>query len=69
MLYKEQNKGEQRLCLKINKWKVKGKFDILGDISENFTSVQLMDTVVNVNHAVIISGHWIFYFNYKSNFR
>ena len=50
----------------INKWKVKGSFDIMNDISEKFTLVKLMDTVENLNHAVSIVGHWIFNYNYKN---
>ena len=49
----------------INKWKVKGSFDILNDISEKFTLVKLMDTVDYLNHAVSKVGHWIFDTNYK----
>ena len=48
----------------INKWKIKGGFDILNDISERFTLVKFMDTVGNLNHAVSIVGHWIFYSDY-----
>ena len=49
----------------INKWKVKGSFDILNDISEKFTLVKLMDTVGNLNHALSIVGHCILDSNYK----
>ena len=49
----------------INKWKVKGGFDILNDISEQFTLVKLIDTVGNLNHAVSIVGNWIFDSSYK----
>ena len=40
-------------------------FDILNDISENVTLVQLMDSLVNMNHVINIVGHWIFDSNYK----
>ena len=46
---KLRHKVEQKL-------KNKGYFDILNDISENFTLVQLMDTLVNVNNAISIVG-------------
>ena len=59
------NLGEQRLHYKIEQWGKQGTFDILRDISETFTLVQLMDTVGNVNHAVSIVGYWIFDSNYK----
>ena len=32
-------------------------FDILNDISENITLVQLMESLGNVNHAISIVGH------------
>ena len=38
----------------------KGSYDILKDISENVTLVQLMDSLVNVNHAISFVGYWIF---------
>ena len=40
-------------------------FDILNYISENNTLVQLMDLLINVNHAIGIVGHWIFDSNYN----
>ena len=40
-------------------------FDILNEISKNFTLVQLMDSLVNLNHAISIVGHWMFDSNYK----
>ena len=42
-------------------------FDILNDISENFTLVQLMFTLINVNHAISIVGYWIFDSNYEKS--
>ena len=41
------------------KWK-KEQFDILHDISENFTLVQLLGSVGNVNNAVSIFEYWVF---------
>ena len=35
------------------------------DTNDNFTLVQLIDSIGNVNHAVSIFGKWIF----DSNFR
>ena len=35
-------------------------FGILNDISEDVTLVHLMDSRVNVNHAISIVGHFIF---------
>ena len=53
---KLRQKGKRNLICNLNKWKKKGAFDILNDISENVTLVQLMDTLVNVNHDIIIVG-------------
>ena len=39
-------------------------FDILNDIGENVTLVQLMDSLRNMNNAISIVGHWIFDSNY-----
>ena len=47
------------------KYKKKGSHDILKDISENFTLVQLMDYLENVNHAISVVGYWIFESNNK----
>ena len=38
---------------------------ILEDISENFTLVQLMDSLGNVNHAISVVGNCIFESNYE----
>ena len=35
------------------------------DISANFTLVQLMDSLGNVNHAISVVGNWIFDSNYE----
>ena len=35
------------------------------DISENFTLVQLMDLLENVNHAISVVRYWIFESNYE----
>ena len=35
-------------------------FDILNNISEYVTLVQLMDSLGNFNHAISIVGYWIF---------
>ena len=41
--------------------------DNLNDIREDVTLVQLMDSQVNVNHAISILGHYIFDSNYKKS--
>ena len=40
---------------------------ILKNISEYVTLVQLMDSLVNVNHAISIVGYWIFDSKYKKS--
>ena len=58
-------KGEQNLRYNLKIWKKNDAFDILNDISENVTLVQLMDSLGNVNHAISIVGYWIFDSNYN----
>ena len=40
-------------------------YDILTNISEHDTLVQLMDYLDNVNHAISVVGYWIFGSNYE----
>ena len=47
------------------KYKNKGSYDIMTDISEHVTLVLLMDSLVNVNHAISVVGYWIFDSNSK----
>ena len=42
------------------KYKNKGSYYVVGYISENFTLVQLMDSLGNVNHDISAVGYWIF---------
>ena len=58
------HKGEYNLRYNMKKRK-KYAFDILNEISEDFNLVQLMDSLVNVNHAIIIVRFWIFDSNYE----
>ena len=51
-------KGEQNLRYNLTIWNENDAFDILNDIREDVTLVQLMDSLGNVNHAVIIVRHW-----------
>ena len=43
------------------------EYKILEEISENFTLVQLMDSLVNVNHSISVVGNWIFDSNYEQS--
>ena len=53
-------KGEQNLQYNLTIWKKMNDFDILNDISEDVTLVQLMDSLGNVNHAISVVGYCIF---------
>ena len=59
-------KFEQNLQYNLTIWK-NHAFDILNDISEDLTLVQLMDSLGNVNHDISIVGHWIFDSNYEKS--
>ena len=58
-------KGEQSLRYNMTIQNKNDAFDILNDISELFTLVQLTESIGNANHAISIVGHWIFDSNYK----
>ena len=60
MKNKRRIEGEQNLQYNLTIWKKNDAFDILNDISEDVTLVQLMDSPGNVNNAISILGHWIF---------
>ena len=47
------------------KYKKKGLNKILEDISKHVTLVQLMDSLVNVNHVISVVGNLIFDSNYE----
>ena len=53
-------KVEKNVQYNLTIWKKNDVFDILNDISEDVTLVQLMYSIGNVNHAISIVGHWSF---------
>ena len=53
-------KREQNLRYNLTIWEKNNAIDILNDISEYVTLVQLMESLGNVNHGISIVGHWIF---------
>ena len=57
--------GKPRVYYIPRKCKKKGSYDILRDMSEIFTLVQLMDSLGNANHAISVVGYWIFDSNYE----
>ena len=58
-------KGEQNLQYNLKIQKKDDTFGILNDISEYVTLVQLIYSLVNLNHAISIVGYWIFGSNDK----
>ena len=54
------NKGEPRVHYSLEKYRQKGEYDILNNVTANVTLVQLMDSLGNVNHAIIVVGSGIF---------
>ena len=52
----KRNKGKPRVYYIPKKYKRKGSYDILTDISEHVTLVQLIASLVNVNHAISVVG-------------
>ena len=60
-------KVEQNLKYNMSIWKKYDVFDILNNISEDVTLVQLMDSLGNVNHDIIIVGCWMFYSDYDKS--
>ena len=56
--------GKENLIYNLKKWVQKDIFDIISDVNKNVTLVQLMNTLVNVNHAISIVGCCIFDSNY-----
>ena len=57
--------GEFRVHYNLIKYRKKGEYNILEDISANVTLVQLMDSLGNVNHDISVVGNWIFDSNYE----
>ena len=47
------------------KYKQKGTYKLLGDVSKHVALVQFMDSLGYVNHAISVIGYWIFDSNYK----
>ena len=60
-------RGKPRVYYILRKYKKKVSYDILTEISENVTLVQLMYSLVNVNHAISVFGYWIFDSKYNKS--
>ena len=65
MTNRRKIKCEQNLRYNLKIWKKNYALDILNDISDNVTLVQLMESLVNVNHSISIVGNCIFDSIYK----
>ena len=61
-------KAEQHLKYNMKVWHKNDTFDILKNISEYVTLVQLMNSRGNMNHAISIVGYCIFDSNYVKIF-
>ena len=57
MSNRRKNILEQNLRYNMTIWRENDAFDILNDIDENDTLVQLMNSIGNLNHDIIIVGH------------
>ena len=64
---KKINVGEARVHYNLIKYNKMREYKILEDISENFTLVQLMDSLGNVSHDISVVGNWIFDSNYEKS--
>ena len=64
MIDKELNRYEQYCGYNLQKWNKGVNFDNFNYISDHVTSVQFMDNIGNVNHAVIISRYCIYDYIY-----
>ena len=53
----------------MNKYKQKGYFDILNNISEHINLAQLMDSLGKLNHDISVFGYWIFDSEYENHLR
>ena len=59
--------SKPRVYYSLVKYKQKGSYDFLEDISKDVTLVQLMDSLGNVNHTISVVGYWIFDSNYEKS--
>ena len=62
---KKGNVGGVRVHYNLIKYKKMHEYKILEDISANVTLDQLMYSLVNVNHAIIVVVNWIFDSKYE----
>ena len=61
----KKHQHKPRFYYSLRKYKKKGSYDILTDISENATLVQLMDSLGYINHTISVVGYCIFDSHYE----
>ena len=59
-------KGEPKVHYSLVKYNKKGSYDILKEMSEHVSLIQLIYYLGNVNHAISVVGYWIFESNYQN---
>ena len=66
-ILKNENKikVEPKVHYSLRKYKKKGSYDSLTEISGNVTLAHLIDSLINVNHDISVVGYWLFDSNYK----
>ena len=64
---KKRNVGEARVHYNLKKHKKMREYKVLKDIIENFTLVQMMDSLGNVNHAISVVVNLIFDSNHEKS--
>ena len=65
MTNRRKIKGEQNIRYNLKVCQKNDAFDILENVIEYVTLVQLMDLLGTVNRSISIVGYWIFESNYK----
>ena len=58
-------KGEPIVYYSRSKYKKKGSYDIMTDISEHVNLVKIMDSLGNMNHTMSVFVYWIFDSNHE----
>ena len=58
-------KGEHKLRYNLKVWQKRDDFDILKNVSQYVTLLQLIASLGNVNHAISTVKYWIFDSNYE----
>ena len=67
MTNRRKIKGEHNLRYNMKVWQKNDAFDILKNVIEYVTLVQLMDSLGNLNHAISIVGNRIVDSNYNKS--